>query len=155
VVVTDYPEDELILNISHNIENNTTETERENVVNVQVPPPQPCPAVEHDHIMAHTHSDACAVFQGHLWGASMEPLLAALSENGKTKFDVIIMADLIANHSQQNKLLQAAREALSDEGTVRTVEQLRLRVVNDLLAHISEMCEWCRCWCRSRPTGLH
>lgn len=108
VVVTDYPEDELIFNINENIENNTTANERENVVNVQ----------------------------GHLWGSSMEPLLAALSESGETKFDVIIMADLIANHSQQNKLLQAAREALSDEGVVRS-SQLHNEIRSLLTACVS------------------
>jgi predicted nicotinamide N-methyase len=57
----------------------------------------------------------------------MEPLLAAISDDGELKFDVIIMADLIANHSQQDKLLQTARELLSDEGTVRACAKPQLR----------------------------
>jgi hypothetical protein len=36
VVVTDYPEKELIVNVHENIEANTTAAERENVVNIQV-----------------------------------------------------------------------------------------------------------------------
>ncbi|ELR19982.1 nicotinamide nmethyltransferase [Acanthamoeba castellanii str. Neff] len=90
VVVTDYPEKELIVNVHENIEANTTAAERENVVNIQ----------------------------GHLWGTSVEPLLAALADVGETKFDVVIMADLIFNHNQQTQLLQTARAALKDDGKV-------------------------------------
>jgi nicotinamide N-methyltransferase len=129
VVVTDYPEDELIVNINENIENNTTANERENVVNVQ----------------------------GHLWGSSMEPLLAALSESGDTKFDVIIMADLIANHSQQNKLLQAAREALSDEGVVRSTppDQLHDVEFTSYRARVScVVCRVCRVCFPCVPPGV-
>jgi predicted nicotinamide N-methyase len=125
VVVTDYPEDELIVNINENIENNTTANERENVVNVQ----------------------------GHLWGSSMEPLLAALSESGDTKFDVIIMADLIANHSQQNKLLQAAREALSDEGVVRSTQPHQLHDA-EFTSHRVVWCVVCRVCFPCVPPGV-
>jgi predicted nicotinamide N-methyase len=41
-----------------------------------------------------------------------------LSETGQAKYDLIIMADLIFNHSQQDKLLQTARAALNEHGKV-------------------------------------
>jgi nicotinamide N-methyltransferase len=56
--------------------------------------------------------------KGHLWGSSVEPLLEALSDVGESKFDVIIMADLIFNHNQQTQLLQTARTALKADGKV-------------------------------------
>lgn len=56
--------------------------------------------------------------QGHLWGTPVEPLLAPLSEDGSVKFDVIILADLIFNHSQHRQLLQTCRTALAEDGLV-------------------------------------
>jgi predicted nicotinamide N-methyase len=131
VVVTDYPEKELIVNVHENIEANTTAAERENVVNIQVSSTcvylyicvhrkrgeQHCCTASHVESWLLTRT-APHHRQGHLWGTSVEPLLAALADVGETKFDVVIMADLIFNHNQQTQLLQTARAALKDDGKV-------------------------------------
>jgi nicotinamide N-methyltransferase len=100
VVVTDYPDQDLLENIRHNIHANTTPQEA-----------------------------SSAVILGHLWGSSVEGLLEAIApakieaaqteaETRPTKFDVIIMSDLIFNHSQHNQLLKTCTSALADDGQV-------------------------------------
>lgn len=52
---------------------------------------------------------------GFLWGDSVEPLLAA---NVNKKFDVIILCDLLFNHSEHKKLLKNCQDALSPNGII-------------------------------------
>ncbi|KAI0367207.1 hypothetical protein BV20DRAFT_1024854 [Pilatotrama ljubarskyi] len=85
VVLTDYPDAALVDNISHNV--------RENVP-------------EADRVRVHV--------QGYIWGQPVEPLLAVLPDESDGKaFDLIILSDLIFNHSQHEAMLKTCDLALS------------------------------------------
>ncbi|KAL6067751.1 Protein N-terminal and lysine N-methyltransferase efm7 [Balamuthia mandrillaris] len=92
VVVTDYPDEDLMENIEFNVKANTSEEERKRIK-----------------------------ITGHLWGSSVLPLLSADTGSSEAaaeprKFDVVILSDLIFNHSQHQQLLQTCNEALREEG---------------------------------------
>lgn len=83
VVVTDYPDADLITNLSYNIE-------------------------------------ACApslpiVAKGYLWGADSSPLIEEVKPD--EAFDVLILADLLFNHSEHGKLVQTVTKSLKKNGT--------------------------------------
>jgi nicotinamide N-methyltransferase len=83
VVVTDYPDADLIDNLSYNIE-------------------------------------ACApslpiVAKGYLWGADISPLTEEVKPD--EAFDVLILADLLFNHSEHGKLVQTVTKSLKKDGT--------------------------------------
>ncbi|KAF8970836.1 putative methyltransferase-domain-containing protein, partial [Flammula alnicola] len=85
VVITDYPDAALVDNMSYNVLQNTTEEERE-------------------------HVDV----QGYIWGQAVKPLLDALPSTLHPKsFDIIILSDLIFNHSQHDALLKTCELVLS------------------------------------------
>jgi nicotinamide N-methyltransferase len=84
VVITDYPDEPLLTPIRLNIEVN------------EYPP-----AIK-----------AKAIVAGHVWGKNTEELLG-LGASEPQKYDVIILADLIFNHSYQDQLLITCREVLS------------------------------------------
>jgi nicotinamide N-methyltransferase len=69
-VLSDYPDAALISNLWHNVSSNI-----------------PSDLVQHVDV------------QGYIWGTPLSPLVEALPE-GKRGFDLIIMSDLIFNHSQ-------------------------------------------------------
>ncbi|KAG9523734.1 hypothetical protein KCV07_g2317, partial [Aureobasidium melanogenum] len=83
VVVTDYPDADLITNLSYNIE-------------------------------------ACApslpiVAKGFLWGADTSALIEEVKPD--EAFDVLILADLLFNHSEHQKLVQTVTKSLKKDGT--------------------------------------
>lgn len=80
--MTDYPDAALVENMQHNVELNTTPTER----------------------------DRTSV-QGYIWGRSADILLETISP--APRFDLIILSDLIFNHSQHSALLDSCKAALS------------------------------------------
>ncbi|KAI9276253.1 putative methyltransferase-domain-containing protein [Sporodiniella umbellata] len=80
VVVTDYPDKDLIENIEFNVKQNTPD------LNVQV--------------------------EGYIWGTNTDKLKEALP-SGQTTYDVIILSDLIFNHSQHHAMLKTCRELLT------------------------------------------
>ncbi|KAF9446431.1 hypothetical protein P691DRAFT_803970, partial [Macrolepiota fuliginosa MF-IS2] len=84
VVVTDYPDTPLLQNIRHNISENL-------------------PSELQDRIAV----------EGFIWGRDIGPLRSALPPKS-TGFDVIILSDLIFNHSQHDALLNACEQAISD-----------------------------------------
>ncbi|TID18269.1 hypothetical protein E2P81_ATG06202 [Venturia nashicola] len=88
VVVTDYPDPDLIQNIAHNI--NTC-----------------------DEIMNKSNIIAA----GHLWGAPVEHLLALLpdEESRSKKFQTVILADLLFNHSEHAKLIKSVQQTLQHD----------------------------------------
>jgi EEF1A N-terminal glycine/lysine methyltransferase len=56
--------------------------------------------------------------QGHIWGQKIPDILSLLSSSscngeGGEKFDLIILSDLIFNHSQHDALLKTCTECLS------------------------------------------
>lgn len=93
VVLTDYPDEELILNLKHNIEHATTPTVLHNIS-----------------------------AEGYLWGNPPSNLAAHLSgisapaSNGvvadKEGFDLLILADLLFNHSEHRKLVVSVQKTL-------------------------------------------
>lgn len=84
--MTDYPDPDLIENLDHNIQ-----THRE-----LLPP------------LLNIYAE------GFLWGESVAPLLAHIpqSDSGPVGFDVLVLADLLFNHSEHKKLLSSVRSAL-------------------------------------------
>ncbi|KAJ8522324.1 hypothetical protein ONZ45_g1094 [Pleurotus djamor] len=86
VVVTDYPDADLVHNMEYNIAENVSEGHREKVS-----------------------------VQGYLWGSSVQPLLSSLP-SPEDKFDTIILSDLVFNHSQHDALLTTCENAMSSGG---------------------------------------
>ncbi|KKK20840.1 hypothetical protein AOCH_006556 [Aspergillus ochraceoroseus] len=53
---------------------------------------------------------------GYLWGSSVEPLLAYLPEDSRSKgFDVLIMADVVYSHREHGNLIKTMQQALKRE----------------------------------------
>ena len=87
IIITDYPDQELIDNIDINIANLTNgEGAREKATAV-----------------------------GYLWGSDAQPLLVL---NGNRPFDMVIMCDVIFNHSEHHALLRSLNNLLSPTGIV-------------------------------------
>ena len=84
VVVTDYPDGELIDNLKENI--------------------RICETLS----KVSTH----VVVEGYLWGASPQPLLAHLAESTK-RFDILLLADLLFNHSCHGALVDTIINTLA------------------------------------------
>ncbi|KAK0659539.1 Protein N-methyltransferase nnt1 [Lasiodiplodia hormozganensis] len=74
------------------------------------------------HANAAISSDVLRV-EGYLWGADPAPLLAHLPEGEREKgFDVLILADLLFNHSEHGKLVQSVKRTMKrDKGAVAYV----------------------------------
>ncbi|KAF2663185.1 hypothetical protein BT63DRAFT_128691 [Microthyrium microscopicum] len=83
VVVTDYPDQELIENLQYNIQNC-------------------CVQLDQHKIAA----------EGFLWGASPEPLKAHLPRHDQSGFNILILADLLFNHSEHGKLVQSVLDTM-------------------------------------------
>jgi EEF1A N-terminal glycine/lysine methyltransferase len=100
VVVTDFPDPDLIENIRYNIEHCQE------------------PTVVGDEIDIKTVASA----EGYLWGANPTHLLAHIALNNSTHaasaegspcFDILILADLLFNHSEHAKLISTVKQTLS------------------------------------------
>ncbi|KAI0353398.1 hypothetical protein OH77DRAFT_1458476 [Trametes cingulata] len=92
VVLTDYPDAALVDNISHNVRQNIPEAGRARV-----------------HV------------EGYIWGHPVEPLLSLLpSDSDEKAFDLIILSDLIFNHSQHEAMLKTCDLALSKRRATET-----------------------------------
>jgi nicotinamide N-methyltransferase len=83
VVVSDYPDPDLVSNLWHNIETG--------------------PGKIAGRVVA----------EGYRWGADVAPLLVHLDSSCKERFDVLILADLLFNHSEHAKLVATIRETLA------------------------------------------
>lgn len=85
VVVTDYPDIDLVQNLQHNIDHCNLLPEKKNIAAL-----------------------------GYLWGASPDALLAELPKqiDGNVGFDVLILADLLFNHSEHAKLVSTVVKTL-------------------------------------------
>lgn len=79
MVVTDYPDKELIENIQYNVD--------------------------------HNHAPNVIV-DGFVWGTNTDTLRSYLPA-GKTTYDVLILSDLVFNHSQHHAMLKTCRELLT------------------------------------------
>ncbi|KAG9011599.1 nicotinamide n-methyltransferase [Tulasnella sp. JGI-2019a] len=91
VLVTDYPDADLLHNLKINVERN-------------IPT-----ALQHK-----------VTVQGYKWGADVQSLLRSLSLDLIERFDMILMSDLIFNHSQHAALLKTCDQVLSNAPTSET-----------------------------------
>ncbi|KAL6942303.1 Protein N-terminal and lysine N-methyltransferase efm7 [Hanseniaspora vineae] len=91
VVCTDYPDSDLMANIQYNVDQYNT---KKNVV-----------------------------VEGYIWGNDYEPLTKHLSSDSGNdkKFDLIIMSDLVFNHTEHHKLLKTGRDLLKENGKILVV----------------------------------
>jgi len=102
--VTDYPEPALIENLKLNVQ-------------------------EAQRMMAQHERKCDIVAQGYLWGADTKPLLEHLDHEvtvsplrgGGNKFDLLILGDLLFNHSEHTKLLLSIRRTLARSADARAV----------------------------------
>lgn len=85
VVATDYPDPDLITNIQYNIDN--------------------CSLLPQKHSI---------LSRGFLWGNSTVELIELL-DAGTRPYDLLILADILFNHSEHGKLLQSVKETLKRE----------------------------------------
>jgi nicotinamide N-methyltransferase len=92
VVITDYPDPDLMDNINYNVEMLKNST------------PKPLSVTT----------------EGYIWGNDVSNLLNAKGQNGR-KFDFIILADLIFNHSEHSKLIKTCDECLTPNGKILVV----------------------------------
>ncbi|TFK35131.1 nicotinamide N-methyltransferase [Crucibulum laeve] len=91
-VITDYPDADLVQNIEMNVEANIPKSLRERVD-----------------------------VKGYIWGHPVAPLLDSIPFNVDSEsqqFDLIILSDLIFNHSQHKAMLQSCQLALSATSNV-------------------------------------
>lgn len=89
VVSTDYPDADLISNIQYNVDH-AEGMDRERV-----------------HV------------EGYIWGNSYDSLLEKIQddeEHKDKKFDLIILSDLVFNHTEHHKLLQTSKDLLAKDG---------------------------------------
>lgn len=100
VVVTDFPDPDLIENIWYNIEHCQTPTTAVDSIDIK----------------------KIATAEGYLWGADPAPLLAHIAPNSNaypatgeasSGFDILILADLLFNHSEHAKLIATVQQTLS------------------------------------------
>ncbi|ORX69232.1 hypothetical protein DL89DRAFT_173687 [Linderina pennispora] len=84
VVITDYPDADLVENIRQNVE---------------------------DNFPAELASGAVVV-EGFKWGSEIEKI-AGLSGNEHRTFDVLILSDLVFNHSEHTHLLNSCRQLIT------------------------------------------
>ena len=89
VVVTDFPDPDIVNNMRKNI-------------------------LECEHIPSAPNNaeDPVIVAEGFVWGADPAHLLAHLQPTGEPKFDVLILADLLFRHSEHAKLVSTVEETM-------------------------------------------
>lgn len=91
VVVTDYPDPDLVENLRTNIKS--------------------CDLIP---------TSSTIVAEGYIWGADPEPLLAHLPDPSK-RFDILILADLLFNHSEHKKMLTSVERTLKKTKEARAL----------------------------------
>ncbi|AMD22883.1 HHR114Wp [Eremothecium sinecaudum] len=108
VVSTDYPDADLISNIQYNVDHVLYDGEELST---------------DEAIKSKQLQQRNVVVEGYIWGGSYEPLLAHLP-NGKdkdAKFDLIILSDLVFNHTEHHKLLKTTKDLLASDGRALVV----------------------------------
>ncbi|KAL1297470.1 hypothetical protein AAFC00_004995 [Neodothiora populina] len=122
VLVTDYPDADLIENLEFNIEENCKGVADESTRTTSAVAGREVSRIE---------------ARGYLWGANVEPLLSMLpsnktsftttttttteSETPQRKFDILILADLLFNHSEHTRLLQTVQQTLTRSEDARAL----------------------------------
>jgi nicotinamide N-methyltransferase len=57
------------------------------------------------------------IAQGFLWGAAFEQLTSHLPVGDRSGFHVLVLADVVFNHSEHAKLVQSIKDTLRQDGT--------------------------------------
>lgn len=100
VVCTDYPDLELVKNLKINVD-------------------------EVKRLMSEEKNepDCNIIADGYLWGADVAPLLKHLIKStlNDSKFDLLVLGDLLFNHSEHNKLLLSVRRTLARRADARAL----------------------------------
>lgn len=91
VVVTDYPDADLIQNLRYNIEHTVAPEHKGNIV-----------------------------AKGYLWGNIVQPLFDKLPDP-ESAFDILIMADILFNHSEHEKLVVVMQATLNRDPEARAL----------------------------------
>lgn len=105
VVCTDYPDADLIHNIQYNVDH------------------QCCDGValstdeEEKKIQEKKRN---IIVEGYIWGNNYKPLTDHL-EAGSNKFDLMILSDLVFNHTEHHKLLKTTKDLLAKDGKALVV----------------------------------
>jgi nicotinamide N-methyltransferase len=95
VVVTDYPDPDLVSNLWKNIEGCVTEGDKGREKRI--------------------------VAEGYCWGADPNPLLSHLLPYDLPGFDILILADLLFNHSEHGKLVATIQSTLAKKEDAKTL----------------------------------
>ncbi|PVU96491.1 hypothetical protein BB559_002353 [Furculomyces boomerangus] len=99
VVITDYPDPDLVGNILYNANLNFSEKVTSGDLSVE----------------------------GYIWGKSVDDLVKHLAPNDA--FDILLLSDLVFNHSEHNSLLKTCKELLSspkNQGNTTSPERMAL-----------------------------
>lgn len=88
VVMTDYPEPDLILNLQHNI----------------------------DHCGLDL-ADVNIFSAGYLWGQPVGDLKSYLKSESDEEFDLVILADILFNHSEHSKLIATLAQTMGKKSS--------------------------------------
>lgn len=85
------------------------------VVSTDYPDPELIENIEHNVKSTCGHLNNITV-KGYIWGNDYTPLLETIAPIGQEKFDLIILSDLVFNHTEHRKLLQTCKDLLSSNG---------------------------------------
>ncbi|KAI9734577.1 MAG: nicotinamide n-methyltransferase [Cirrosporium novae-zelandiae] len=91
VVITDYPDPDLIANLRENVRT----------------------------VLAY-NGDPSVTVEGYLWGSSPDKILSHLDEPS-AGFDMLILADLVFNHSEHSKLVASVQKSLKKSVDARAL----------------------------------
>ncbi|KAI6246004.1 Protein N-terminal and lysine N-methyltransferase efm7 [Erysiphe necator] len=94
VVITDYPDTALIENLKSNVER------VKNEINT---------------VRKSNGLKSRLVVQGHCWGEDCQSILSHITDEKNSGFDVLILADLLFNHSEHRKLLVTVQRTLKKQ----------------------------------------
>ncbi len=120
MVISDYPDAELLANIHNNISRCIPEDMQSHIGTLFL-------LLVIDPLMPS--SDVV----GHIWGRDVSPLLHTHGSQTDEKFDVIILADLVFNHSEHTHLLHTCAACLAPQGEVRTIVSLSSNLSTDVI----------------------
>lgn len=99
VVSTDYPDPDLLQNIQYNVDNELYQGQS---------------------ISSNQASQRNIVVEGYIWGNEYAPLQNHIGgENAK--FDLIILSDVVFNHTEHTKLLNTTKDLLAQNGKALVV----------------------------------
>lgn len=59
--------------------------------------------------------------EGYIWGNKYDDIIKFLPEDEEKKFDLIIMSDLVFNHTEHHKLLKTGKDLLAKDGKILVV----------------------------------